>query len=346
MESSFRLVACMAVLFVLAACSDDATPPFTSPNATIVDGLSVLPLSNETTAIEITVTDYDAAAEAMGVEPLPDGADARIAADWVNQLFVDRLQLRPPSIVPNDLLSDPAAIEAEFGWSFYDVDDSAEIHVPSATDSSRFVVLRGDVEWADEVDGVGSIGDGEDGAVNASDRSDVRPLGVPVRTGSRDGLLAAATSTEQMERWVADEFVSADSDARLVSAGERLDAVDAYAALIIRDDFSRADGLDETLLDPLDEPFHVIGYGLSGEFAELTATMVYVFDDDAAAGRAEDQIDDRWRAFDTSELDDTFEIETLEQRGDAVVVIGRVDSGRFANLVFDRARADGLFRHT
>lgn len=344
------LAALIAAAAVAAACGDEDRARFTSPKATIVDGVSVLPLPDGAERVEITVTDYETAAAAMGVEPLPDDATAVDADDWINQLFGDRLALRPPRIIDTGRLADPEVFVGEFGWSFYDIGDSAEIIVDGDPATSQFAVLRGEVTWVNQVelgDGVGSIGEGLDGEPNRDDRSEVRPLGVPVRTGARDNLIAAGRSTEQVAQWIANDFESAATDSALLSAAERLDAVGAYSARIKRSDFSAAAAQLETepTVDPIDEEFDVVALGVSGEFSELTATVVYVFDDDGPAKGASSQIEERWRGLDVSQLNGTFRITTLEQRGDAVVVIGRVDNGRLANEVFDLAASNGLFLH-
>lgn len=351
MNSCGRLVAALVTAGVAAAgCSNEGSAPFTSPNASISDGLSVLPFDVDSTGdFSIIVNDYAIAADAMGAEPPPEGADASEARDWIDQLFDGRLELLAPDLFAAPLLTEPEEVENELGWSPYDVAISAEIRRVTSDDVvDPFVVLSGDLEWANDVDlgdGVGSIGEGDDAKPDTEDTTAVRPLGVPIRTGERDGLIAGGRSTDEMRRWMADETASADDDPAVKSAAARLDAVDAYTAQIFGGDFSRA-STDGGSATPIEESFDVVAKGLSGEFAELTSTVVYIFEDEAAAGRALDQVEDRWRELDLSEVDGTFDVTMVEQRDDAVVVIGRVEDGPTANQVFGVATASGLFRHT
>ncbi len=354
-SSRKRLLGAAVALTALGVgCSDDAKAPFTTPNATMRDALSVLPLAEGTGGdVAITINDYSAAAAAMDVEPPPDDAGPGEARDWIDQLFGGRLDLRLPEFLGGPSLAMPERVESEFGWSPYDIEVSAEL-TPLGSDGQRFAVLRGDLEWANDADlgdGVGTIGTGDDGQGVEDERTELRPLGRPVRTGARDGLIAAAFATDEIRAWIEGDFDDAGSDARLLSAAERLDAVDAYTANLLRGDFG-VDTMNGSVQDAdarpevsLDEPFDALAIGLSGEFAELTSTIVYVFPDQDAAERASSQIDERWRELDLSGLDGTFEIGTIEQRGDAVVVISRVEDGRIAGDVVDVAFAAGLFVH-
>lgn len=341
-------VATFVLAAVAASCSSSSPEPDAADYAAgefsfrgAFDAVTVPESFAADRVVEVTVTDLDGVAAAVGVDVPSPTADFEESGNWFRSLFGDvsiadggtGFGLRTPRLVHVGLLDRPQAVIDEFGWSPLAVTSFAEI----AQYPNHFTVMAGDLAWTDDAidlgGGVRSIGDGDDFSRSVKDRTELRELGEVIRVGSREGLIAASPSTPPIAKWVDGTAPTLLDDERYLAVAEHLDDVDAIHADVLERSFD-LDDIDEQFRDEygpgnvrIGEEFDVVGIGVSVVDGKLVSTIVYVFADDDAASRAAPQVDDAWTLTLNSSprsFRSFIEVGPAEQRGRAVVVSGPI----------------------
>ncbi len=336
--------------------SNIALGPFgTGQNFSVLSALAEIPLPDglpEDSKIEIYVTDLLAASEAAG-HPRPTGStDVGEASDWLTSItgYEESVVVVP---IPFDMQSSLAKLleyKEEIGFGITDVD--ASIEVGPAPNS--FTLLAGSLEHAstsEVADGVFSFGEGEDFAANIEERTPARQLGRPLRVASQNNLVLLSRSTAAVSAWLDEEIPRLDSVPELASVAEALDQQGLLGAALFQSDFSAGGILEyldpavaEALTIPISEPFDTIGLGWGVADGEAAITIVYGFDEGAAAKAMAPAIEDTFlhgvSLANSRSLSEMLILDQVEVQNQLVVVSLRVapDStpGITLSMVFSR----------
>lgn len=348
----FALAVAGATL-ALAGCSStnngaDPNDPTTEQGASFATEFSVqgglAELDNLDTGPEdsllIHIVDFVQASEAADIPVLsPDSTPEEILS-WAEAVGPAEsgtdISLTMPEFV-SSALADPEAMSEEFGWSVGAIDRYSE----AAVRNERFTVLAGQISWTEGLPevapGVNTIGEGDDYAVNPASESKLRITGQPLRVGERDGLAAASLGTPPLAEWVDGSYQSFADNTDLAAAAESLDSHDVFSATLAQGSFgvetlageqSNPATLAKLSEEAVDEPFSVVGTGLTATDDGLGHVIVYVFDSREDAAAAQSQLETIWttetsspRGADLSEIVDS---PVFEQEGQVVAVTAPV----------------------
>lgn len=288
----------------------------------------------------IHMVDFDQASAAADIPALsPDSTPEEIRS-WAEAVGSGQsgagISVTTPEFL-SSVLADPEAISEEFGWSFGAVDRYSE----AAVGSERFTVLAGQVSWPEGLPevapGVKTVGEGDDYASNPDSASRLRITGRPLRVGERDGLAAASWGTPPLEEWVDGAYQSFADSAGLEAAAESLDSHDVFSATLAQRSFgietlAGMQGTPETLEklseEAVDEPFSIVGTGLTATEDGLNHVIVYVFDSPEVASAAQPQLETIWTTKTSSSLGTNFseivDSPVFEQDGQVVMITAAV----------------------
>ncbi|MEM9514449.1 MAG: hypothetical protein AAGA42_06285 [Actinomycetota bacterium] len=190
--------------------------------------------------------------------------------------------------------------EAETGWGA----ETIRLHGSVESPPERFAVVVGPVSWnedaADLGGGVASLGEGSDFARNVSARTQLRPIGRPLRVADDGGVLAASSSTDLLRGWLDGSAEPLGNDDRFSTVARAFDERGVFQAAFIDGSFD-VDRRFEDLsperraeIDlpevPIKETFDLVAYGVVERDGELGEVIAWVFADEGAASRAVDQI--------------------------------------------------------
>ena len=272
--------------------------------------------------MQIAYSDLDAATELSDLERPDSIGDTDTLVDWAQRISVvvsteddspTIAAIMPEATNPTMLLS-IGEFRDEVGWSLLDVGAFIEFQQPPL----RFTVIDGSIDAADidnavgtVDDGIWSVGEGDDFAIDLDGQTAARPLGAPLRMAQHGGLFAVASSRPSVESWLAAEPSLADNDA-LVGVAEQLDDAGAYTAYLLDD----APGTETN-------PYDAIGVGQSVDDDGPLGLFVYHYADEATANDAADTVTGLFEGqSDQTRVpwSDVFSSFDVVADGDAVVV--------------------------
>lgn len=143
-------------------------------------------------------------------------------------------------------------------------------------------------------EGVGSIGKGEDKALDLEGRTAARPMGQPIRIGQRDGLVAMSGQTPVVEAWLDPASVRFSVDEDLAMAASILDDRGVVSAVLCRCDRRVFGG--PLPGDPhISTPFQTLAIGSRSDGGEAEVIVVYMLADEPTADTASGEIGDTFR---------------------------------------------------
>lgn len=335
--------------------SDQAGPATDASMTELLDRipLDVYELATEESTVQIELVDYLAVTELTGL-PRPPATDAEAALDWLVAVSTNRAEPAGFAILPATFpdmgaTSRPEEVAAELGFSALDID---QIAVLSALPLSFAVVSGESVQLAPTLvelgDGVVTAGEGEDFELSLDSITAARPFGAPIRLAERDGVIAASSSTPAIESFVAGTPSALDVP-ELALVVEALDSAGSVSALLLKSDFWRIDAepdVSEALgFTPVSVPFNTIGIGMTTSGDRAAVAAAYVFADESSAAIAGPELEELWRSSPLllqqgTLISDWFDVNSVEVRGRAVLVIASVVEGsstlRAPNMIFQR----------
>jgi len=249
MDRNLRILGPAVILLGLtAACggNGDSTPRFGSGDAFSVSGaLNQIPLESavdEEGNIEVYTADLLTAGELGGGSRPTGSVDADETLAWL-ELLEGRFITSHAQVyaeVPRiffDSLADLGAYRDEMGFTVNDVDASVE----SLSFPNRMTALAGNIEsaaGAEVADGVFTFGEGEDFELDPEQATVARPIGVPLRSASADGLVALSPSTDAASAWLDETAPRLDSDEDFALVAKSLDEKNVISAALFRQDFA------------------------------------------------------------------------------------------------------------
>lgn len=348
-----RIVTGLVVTALLGtACSGGggAVGLGTGEGYSVMGALAELP-GPATPEAMVQTGDLTAASEVAGLER-PATLDTSAMAEWVSSLSGGPVGAAEPApvFVPFaevfniQWLTEHQQFADALGWSLLDVDSFAEVLLPP----ERFAVVAGDFDEAtlltdlpEVAEGVVTYGEGEDHAADLENANAVNRLGIPVRLGHRDGVVAASPSTEAVADWVAGPEVTLAEDTALAAVAGALDEQDVVAAVLttgqnLSGDLAVAEmsmtpevveSLRQQLTDLPSVSFGTVGIGWAVQDDEPVVVVAYHMGSEDAAERAVPQFETTYRQGVTlrtgQPLSDWVELLSVEAAGDVVVVRGR-----------------------
>ncbi len=282
---------------LLAACGGGAgtTERFGSGEQfSVRAALDQIPLayaSNEAGRMEIYIADLVSAGEVNGQSPPVGSDDATEAAAWIGPMtgFGEGIAFAPVPFALRESVGDLAGYRSEVGFALTDVDSSIEVvALPNSV-----TILAGNLEPTSTIEvaeGVLTIGEGDDFAIDLENPSTARPFGRPLRLAALDGLVALTPSTELASAWLDANSPRLAQDQSMVIAADALDSQGVLGAALFRSQFSSdlapifLDGVADADIEvPISVPFDTVGLGWGADSGEPVLTLVYVTDSKSAA---------------------------------------------------------------
>lgn len=346
--------------------STEPQPPSSPVPATsagefsVVAALAELPAELVDEAPLVTMGDVTAVTEAAGLT-VPDPTSEDFVEDYIHWLLAitgtsttppadGDPQFAPAMVVPPDefslLASMAEELDAAVGFTFADVEWFADVGLPP----SGFSVFGGSFDestlspdLAPVVDGVVTLGEGEDLSLDPEATSPLSRIGQPQRLAYSNGRIAVSPETALVSTWLAGTDAAADIDDDLVAVATALDEAGVMsAALGELGDLDDALGPNATpeqreaviaaLGDAvLGEGFDdAVGIGWRPVDGEPVMTIVYVLDDDATDDDAAAAVDNVRQLFDEgtsiqtrSPLTDYLSLDEVGTDGSTVVATVR-----------------------
>lgn len=228
---------------------------------------------------------------------------------------------------------------------------------PGDPEFRPFVSFTGDLELSDQLvplgDGIVSVGTGDDGEASPETRTDLRPVGRPLRLAADGDAVAFSLSTPTIAAWLErDSGTTLADDPRFAAVAAALDDAGSVAAEISSLDFTRSSGDlpgEPPVADDEYVPggFGVVGIGMVPHADRASNAMVYLFDDEAAAAESVDPLETSWSDPGPDGFDGTIvDFESIERDGAIVTVIVTPIDGRSTIAVLDGVKFEvPQFRH-
>lgn len=272
---------------------------------------------------------------ADAVAAAPDGPDSAYRRWFFDAAFADGGGFYLATGIPLGATDAQSELIELFGFGHADMNATAWLFTNrSGGPGVFFDSLRGAVSPGGElvggVDGVWSLGEGEDYERNVDQITVVQPFGAPLRVSTDDGLTAVTESTDLLTQWI--------------EGGERLIDRPAYDAIgtafgdmellefwTLEADFSLA-RQQETDSIPIDlsyasvvpAPFTVVAGLVSRQpDGELVVHVGYVFNDAGTATSMVEPLRVLWNDPLTASwlsLEDTAVVETVSSTGRVAVI--------------------------
>lgn len=355
------LSALIAAMLLAAACTGtgndaeqgDADGPSSGveQGGLVTSSLSELPQIPADGFVQIAIADFAAGVELQRVESDP---------------FIDRLvavtlpaprteggigfQFAMPELFQY-AVRDEGEFESLVGFPFDVIERYAEVTAPP----EKATVFVGPSGWSGtaepHTDGLLTIGQGDDFAVELGVRHSLDQLGRPVRLAEVDGRLASSLSTPVLLGWVDGTGARYSDDDRLTPLAAELDKHEVISALLFLGDFFAAPeffpedeefpGLDEGIY--ISQPFVAVAIGNTVRDGRAIEVVSYRFLTDASAEAALPSIENAWTNGESIAVDlsvaEMTEFESIEQNGPVVTVVSVVPDNRVApalNMLFSR----------
>jgi hypothetical protein len=254
----------------------------------------------ETEFFQVDFADYLAASKAVGGERPTGSTDGGKVFEWLESIGGRSGSSVYVPIAPGLILNpdDVGSYRDEVGFAISDVDAMAAL----SRSPESVIMLAGDLNTAastEVVEGVFTLGEGDDFTYDLENRTPARPLGRPLRFASQDAIVLMSQSTEMASAWLDPEAPRLSDDADLLAVARVLDERNVVGATVIRDNFSdseleQMEDLPAHLVDELvsiKTPFQTVGIGWAVADGEAEITVAYVFADEAAAETARSQVE-------------------------------------------------------